>query len=105
MTANVSIETESKQNVLRVPNAALRFKPAISAVAPNQKAAKGTKGSGVWILENNKLKNIKITTGIIDANYTEVTSGELTEGQQVITDSSNNTKKNDAAAGVPRFMR
>jgi len=107
MTANVSIETESKQNALRLPNAALRFKPATSAATSDQKGAKGTKGPSVWVLENNKPKNVKITTGISDGNYTEVTAGELTEGQQVITDSSSSTKKNDAAsgAGVPRFIR
>jgi HlyD family secretion protein len=107
MTANVSIETESKQNALRLPNSALRFKLATSAATSDQKGAKGTKGPSVWVLENNKPKNVKITTGISDGNYTEVTAGELTEGQQVITDSSSNTKKNDAAsgAGVPRFIR
>ncbi len=106
MTANVSIETESKQSALRVPNAALRFKPATTAT-PDQRSANGTKGPGVWILENNKPRNVKITTGISDGNYTEVTSGELTEGQLIITDSSNSSKKNDAAssAGVPRFIR
>ena len=107
MTANVSVETEIKQSVLRVPNAALRFKPATAAATPDQKAAKGSKGPGVWILENNKPKNVKIKTGISDSNYTEVISGELNEGQQIITDSSNGTKKNDPApgAGAPRFMR
>lgn len=107
MTANVSVETESKQSVLLVPNAALRFKPATSAVSPNQKGTKGPKGPGVWILENNKPKNVKITTGISDGNYTEVISSELTEGQQIITDSSNSTKKNEPApgAGAPRFIR
>jgi HlyD family secretion protein len=107
MTANVSVGTEIKQSVVRVPNAALRFKPATSATITDQKGTKGPKGPGVWILENNKPKNVKITTGISDGNYTEVTSGELTEGQQIITDSSNGTKKNDPApgAGAPRFMR
>ena len=107
MTANVSIETESKQGVLIVPNTALRFKPATSSATPDQKRTKGPKGPGVWILENDKPKNVKITTGISDGNYTEVTSGELTEGQLIITDSSNSTKKNEPAsnAGVPRFIR
>ena len=107
MTANVSIETESKQNVLRVPNAALRFKPATSVATPDQKGAKGPKGPGVWILENNKPKNVKITTGISDGNFTELISNELTEGEQIITDSSNSTKKNEQAsgAGAPRFIR
>ena len=107
MTANVSIETESRQSVLRIPNAALRFKPATSAATPDQKGAKGPKGPGVWILENNQPKSVKITTGISDGSYTEVTTSELTEGQLIITDSSNSTKKNEPAsnAGVPRFIR
>ncbi len=107
MTANVSIETESKQSVLIVPNAALRFKPVSSTATPDQKKTKVTKGPGVWILENNAPKNIKITTGISDGNYTEVTAGDLNEGQMIITDSSNSTKKNDAASssGIPKFIR
>ena len=107
MTANVSIETESKQGVLLIPNASLRFKPATSVATPDQKGVKGPKGPGVWILENNKPKNVKITTGISDGNYTELISGELTEGEQIITDSSNSTKKNEPApgTGAPRFIR
>ena len=107
MTANVSIETESRQNVLRIPNAALRFKPATSAATHDQKGAKGPKGPGIWILENNQPKSVKITTGISDGSYTEVTTSELTEGQLIITDSSNSTKKNEPAsnAGAPRFIR
>lgn len=109
MTANVSIETESKQNILRVPNAALRFKPATPAAkagnTPNQKGPKGIKGPGVWILENKKPRNVKIITGISDGNYTEVISGDITEGQQIIIDAINSAKKTDPAAGTPRFIR
>ncbi len=105
MTANVSIETESKQSVLRVPNAALRFKPATSVATPDQKATKGPKGPNVWILENNKPENVKITTGISDGSYTEVASGDLQEGQQVIVDSLLTTKKNDPQARPPQFIR
>jgi HlyD family secretion protein len=111
MTANVSIETESKKNVLRVPNAALRFKPSIPAAkasnASDQKGTKVSKGPGVWILENNKPKNVKITTGISDGNYTEVISGDITEGLQIIVDAISSNKKADPApgAGAPRFIR
>ena len=99
MTANISIETESKQNILRVPNAALRFKPA----STDLKSTKGPKGPGAWILENDKPKQVKVTTGISDGNYTELTAGELAEGQQVITDSLSTSKKNDQTTGAPRF--
>jgi HlyD family secretion protein len=83
MTANVSIIVSSKNGVLRVPNAALRFRPAEKR-DPNEKKEKGR---GVWVLENNVPKRISVTTGMSDGTYTEVLSGEIREGQEVIVDS------------------
>jgi len=87
MTANVSIIISSKKDVLKIPNAALRFRPS--------EAVKGTtqpKGPGVWIVENKKPKRAKVVTGISDGNYTELVSGEITEGQEVIVESLTKTK-------------
>jgi HlyD family secretion protein len=84
MTANVSIIVSSKKDVLRISNTALRFRP------PSEKrdvTAKKGKGSGIWILENKKLKRIAITTGISDGTYTELLSGEIREGQEIIVES------------------
>ncbi len=110
MTANVAIETATVQGAIRAPNAALRFKPASTGKTglnnPEQKGTKAAKGPGVWILENKKPKYTKITTGISDGNYTEVTSGNISEGQQIIIeDASSSKKKTDPAAGTPRFIR
>lgn len=110
MTANVSIETAMVHGSLRVPNAALRFKPSATGKAgvsnAEQKGTKAAKGPAVWILENKKPKNVKITTGISDGSFTEVTSGNLNEGQQIILeDASSGKKKTDPAAGAPRFIR
>lgn len=110
MTANVSVETATVSGVLRVPNAALRFKPSTTvksgADSKGQKGTKKAKGPGVWILENNKPKHIKITTGISDGNYTEVKSGDISEGQEIIIDdAAAGKKKTDPAAGAPRFIR
>jgi HlyD family secretion protein len=96
MTANVSIILDEKKGVLRVPNAALRFRPAErSAEATPQKGSADQKGSAVWVLENGKPKRIKVTTGIGDGNYTEVVSGDLKEGDAVIVESIGGTKKSD----------
>ena len=84
MTANVSIIVSSKKDVLRISNTALRFRP------PSEKrdvTAKKVKGNGVWVLENNKPKRIAITTGISDGTYTELLSGEIREGQEIIVES------------------
>lgn len=110
MTANVSIETATALGALRIPNAALRFKPATTGkngtINSATKTMKAAKSPGVWILENKIPQYTKITTGISDGNYTEVTAGNITEGQQVIIeDAANSKKKNDQAAGAPRFFR
>jgi len=46
MTANVSIIVSSKKDVLRISNAALRFRPSEKRDLP----AKKVKGSGIWVL-------------------------------------------------------
>jgi HlyD family secretion protein len=81
MTANVSIIVAEKKDIARIPNAALRFKPSGMT-----KAKQPQKGSAVWILENERLKRLPVTVGIGDGNFTEITKGELKEGQDVITE-------------------
>ena len=85
MTANVAIIVSSKNNVLRLPNVALRFRPSEKRDMTKQKERE--KGSGVWVLENKKPKRIAITTGISDGIYTELLSGEIREGQELIVES------------------
>ncbi len=99
MTANVSIITSSKENVIRIPNAALRFTPSEKSKGTT---GKGEKGPGVWILENNKPKRLKITTGISDGNYTEVISGDLTENGNLIVESL--AKGKSPSASGPRMF-
>jgi HlyD family secretion protein len=46
-----------------------------------------TKGSSqtVWVLREGKPTAIPVTTGVTDGHFTEITSGELQEGTQVIS--------------------
>ena len=87
MTANVSIIVSIKKDVLKIPNPALRFKPA-----EKSKAVAQQKGSAVWILEQDKPKRMPISTGISDGNYTELVSGEIKEGQELIVESLTKAK-------------
>lgn len=87
MTANVSIIISIKKDVLKIPNAALRFK-----LAENGKTVVQQKGAGIWILEEGKPKRIPISTGISDGNYTELVSGEIKEGQELIVESLTKAK-------------
>lgn len=100
MTANVSIIISAKKGVLRIPNAALRFSMPDRDKDKNKKTQQ--KGAGVWIIENGKPKRISVTTGVSDGSYTELISGEIKEGQEVIVESLTKTKQKAGAA--PRMF-
>ena len=98
MTANVTIIHSEKKDVLKVPNAALRFNPDNGG----QRGAKAV-GAGVWVSDNGVLKRVKLVTGISDGSFTEVIEGELSEGQEVVIESLNNKSKEKLRTG-PRFF-
>jgi HlyD family secretion protein len=109
MTANVAIIIETKRNVLRITNAALRFRmtdrPAESAGAA-AKAATGSgerKGPSVWVLEQGTPKRVAITPGISDGISTEIVAGDLKEGQQVIVESLKKGKTQSGQSGPRMF--
>jgi len=93
MTASVTIITANKNGILKIPNAALRFIPPeeVMAKAPQ-------KGYGIWTLARGKPVRVKITIGISDENYTELTSGEIREGQEVIVELED--KNHNSGSGV-----
>ncbi len=76
MTANVSIITAKHENVLCVPNFALKF-------TPNPEGPKYEK-QGIWVLIKHHLKRIEIATGLSDDSYTEVISPNIKEGDIVV---------------------
>jgi len=109
MTANVSIITAEKNNVLAVPNGALRFRPADMGKAaktpelkPSETKAPERKGPVVWRLENNKPQRVSITVGISDGSYTEVASGAIKAGDEVIVSAVEN--KNKAGSSLTRRL-
>ncbi|MEW6615909.1 MAG: efflux RND transporter periplasmic adaptor subunit [Thermodesulfobacteriota bacterium] len=92
MTVNVSIIVARKENILKIPNAALRFKPPETVKSPRYSSL------GVWTLEYEKPKRITIKTGISDSNYFELLSGNIREGQEVIVESLAKTKAESKAS-------
>lgn len=101
MTANVSTVISGKKGILRIPNAALRFRPSEERGKNKVKE----KGSAVYIVENSKPKRIKVATGISDGSYTELASDELKEGQEVIVESTADTKpKTQSRQTGPRMF-
>lgn len=99
MTANVSIITNKSEDVLCVPNMALKFTPDING--PKYK------NQGIWILDNNKPKRVDITTGANDDTSTEIITDAITEGNKVIVSilskHSKNDGKNSGRAPMPRL--
>jgi HlyD family secretion protein len=79
MTANVKILVDHRANVLKVPNAALRYKPG-DAVTRRTAGAQT-----VWVPgSDGKPQPLPVQLGISDGTWTEVRSGDLKEGQPVI---------------------
>jgi HlyD family secretion protein len=91
MTAQVSIVTNRKERVLRVPSAALRFRPpetdaaAAAAAAPPEKGRRASaQVPRVHVIgESGALTPKEITVGITDGRFTEVLEG-LAEGDEVV---------------------
>jgi HlyD family secretion protein len=69
--------TAKKENPLRVPNGALRFR------MPNVPIDK--KSTRVWLLDQeHKPHQVNVATGIADSLYTEVVDSDMKEGDRVI---------------------
>ncbi len=115
MTANVRIVTVKKDKVLKVANAALRFKPESEKDAPkvspggtppggaDGRGRRGKPASQVWVLdEAGKPKAIPIETGITDGTATEITAGDVREGMEVIVGATASAKP--ATPGGPRMF-
>jgi HlyD family secretion protein len=115
MTASLSFQIDTHPNVLRVPNAALRFYPKSEHVRPEdrallegddqpttddkearstdtqrsatEKADAGRKRNRrhVWIVEGDLLKAVEIVTSLSDSKNSEIVSGPLKDGQSVVT--------------------
>ncbi len=117
MTANVSIETARKENVLLIPAAALRFKPK-SPTESKDKSAQATpsggkkparKGGGeqVYTLTPGKTpRPVPVRSGISNDGSVELLQGDLKENDEVIVEqSSPNQKKAGGMGGSPMGPR
>ncbi len=90
MTANVSIIGAERNNVLKVSNAALRFRPPDATPPPiGTHAGRGKPGEHqiertIYVLRGSSPAPVQIKTGISDGIFTEVLEG-LKEGDRVVT--------------------
>lgn len=115
MTANVSIQVAVKEDVLKLPPVALRFKPKTKEAAqpevkrqgaPASEQAKGMrrgKGQQVYILKDNKPVAVLIKTGISNNTGIELAEGALKEGDEVVVEQQGggDGKKKQGGGGSP----
>lgn len=107
MTANVRVVVEQRADALKVPNAALRFRPADEAQArpkPRSGATATGQGAGhagrVWVPEGRGARAVDVRLGLSDGLSTEVISGQLQEGAEVVVGLAANEQR---GTGLPRF--
>ncbi len=102
MTATITFPIDEKDDVLRLPVAALRVQPTPAQVRPEDRVYLETAALGgsrsatakaeraqkrtqrhVWIQQGNLLRAVPVTLGLIDRQYAEIIEGDLVEGQEV----------------------
>src|SRR5574341_943729 len=123
MTANVKILVDRREHVLRIPSAALRFRPpdlkeqhglggegAVRAAAQSTPTVEGTPGvrrgapsadsQTIWVLgDDKKPRPVAVKLGITDGSFSELTEGDLKEGQEVLVGV---VSKEGSTVGSPR---
>jgi len=114
MTANVAITIARADDVLKVPNAALRYRPDAATLAAHGVAVTQTQAQAgaasragratdarpqgdrtatdrtqtlrrVWVLNGETLTSVRVETGVDDGTTTAIVGGELAEGARVVT--------------------
>lgn len=109
MTASLSFQVAYRENVIKIPNAALRYYPdakhvraedlpileghrSVNAARDDEQAQHDVTAMSadersqlrrnrdhrhVWVLENDKLRAVAVTTGLSDSSHTELVAGDL----------------------------
>lgn len=90
MTATIDFIVEAREDAIHIPNAALRFQPPEDLTCEHSADAPAKKDGDLlettlWILQNDTPTCVPVTLGITDGARTEVVSGDIKEGDQIIT--------------------
>ena len=114
MTATVKFDVGSVQNVLVVPNAALRFRPATSSsstaaanassgVARTRKPQVGAADSSatLWSLNaHGALVPVRVHTGLTDGTRTQVSGSGISQGMSIVIGTNSGTTTGAASAAT-----
>ncbi len=94
LTANVTIFTLEKSNILAVPAKALRFMPSDAILADGESIEDIEAKNKLWTREGKVFKAHAVETGTSNGTVTEILSG-VAEGTAVLTDFSINGEKEE----------
>ena len=89
LTANADIVVAELSDKLFVPNGALRFTPsdaAVGAIPPIPILDDGSLSGRVWVFDGGRPVHRDLVVGRSDGQLTEIISGALEAGDDVITD-------------------
>lgn len=95
MTANVSIITAKNEDVLTVPNIALKFTPKTDGTK--------YKTQGLWVKDGMKLARVDIKTGASDDSFTEVIGDNIFEGEKILIGVKGGKGKKSQTMRPPRL--
>ncbi len=87
MTANVTIVTSRRDDVLRVPVQALRFAPRGQGTAgdsPINASGRIARQARIWVRHGAIIGPIAVTTGLSDDDFVEILGGKLRPGDEVV---------------------
>ena len=85
LTANVTIYTQERSDILAVANKALRFTPTKETVGKDMKIVDCKGKNKVWTLNGKTLTAHPVTIGQTDGINTEITKG-LKQGDKIVTE-------------------
>jgi HlyD family secretion protein len=110
MTANVSIEVRKFRDVLKIPNAALRYRPAVKGAEAESAGKRQGDGKGkvaggqrVHLLgKDGKPVPVPIKSGVSNGSFTVLEEGNLREGDLLVTGESQGKKA--AGSATPPGM-
>lgn len=128
MTSYVSILVDERDDVLKIPNQALRFKPSDFDERMSKRSeksekkkipAKGEQGKGiseagarpgglrnkpiVWVKKGKDIVPVEIKIGISDGKFTELVEGNLSEEDEIVIEEMYSWK--GSKGRMPRFGR
>lgn len=102
MTATINFVTDRRDNVLRVPDQALRYVPGGLVGLPQVPPQSGT--ARVYVLREGKPVAVDVDTGLDDDTETEIVKGALQVGEAIVVGEHLATASQAGPAG-PRAPR